>query len=502
MPRVHDYYAEAEQAAADDNFHGRSRAEVDEAFYGPDGVDGDDDDDDSLGSWGQSFNPYEQIENEDYDDLEELRLLFRRRKQSRKIKCQHQRKDWQTHREDLIYTNEWESRFRMSPEHFDVLLEELREALTVSVRHSLSSTSGNEPIHPEVILAIGLRFCGLGEGFKSVADIYGISVASAKRVVQMFLDAVDYNDTFPPLQLVLPDPSNLDELLDLANRWNDVSTSMGLFKGFLGPLDGWLPRTEAPKDVPNQGAYYSGHYQCYGLNCQALCDPDLLFMYFCIAAPGKTNDVRAFDRCSDLKQWLAALPPEFFAGGDNAYILTRKLLTPYTKAEMKNDTYKRSYNFYFSQLRIRIEMAFGLLSTKWRILRNILNYYNRKNAQIIRVCTKLHNFCIRMKKNDGVYVTPQVRGDAESLNPIEYGVMALQWGKKANQVRRWGYCDASPVENTNVQQEVLDYEQLVPPDDSRREEIWIQCRERQQIRPEHNVARNRNLEYDDEDDSD
>ena len=73
MP-INDYYAEAEQAAADDNFHGRSRAEVEEALYGPDDVDGDDDDDDSLGSCGESFNPYEQIENEDYDDLEDLRL--------------------------------------------------------------------------------------------------------------------------------------------------------------------------------------------------------------------------------------------------------------------------------------------------------------------------------------------------------------------------------------------------------------------------------------------
>jgi hypothetical protein len=86
-------------------------------------------------------------------------------------------------------------------------------------------------------------------------------------------------------------------------------------------------------------------------------------MYFCIAAPGKTNDARAFDRCVGLKEWLARLPPEFFTCGDNAYILTRKLLTPYTTAEIGGDALKRTYNYFLSQLRIRIEMAFGRLTT-------------------------------------------------------------------------------------------------------------------------------------------
>jgi hypothetical protein len=40
------------------------------------------------------------------------------------------------------------------------LIDELRKPLKVSVKHSVSSTSGNEPIYPEVIVAVGLRFLG------------------------------------------------------------------------------------------------------------------------------------------------------------------------------------------------------------------------------------------------------------------------------------------------------------------------------------------------------
>ena len=60
------------------------------------------------------------------------------------------------------------------------------------------------------------------------------------------------------------------------------------------------------------------------------------------------------------------------------------------------EDYNRTYCYYLSQYRIRIEMAFGRLTTKWRILRRTLNYSNAKNAKIICACTKLHNFCIRM----------------------------------------------------------------------------------------------------------
>jgi hypothetical protein len=64
-----------------------------------------------------------------------------------------------------------------------------------------------------------------------------------------------------------------------------------------------------------------------------------------------------------------------------------------------NET-NRTYNFYLSQLRIRIEMAFGLLTQKWAVLADTMKFSNKINGQIISVCMKLHNFCIRMKWKD------------------------------------------------------------------------------------------------------
>jgi hypothetical protein len=46
----------------------------------------------------------------------------------------------------------------MSLSAFNYLVEELHASLTVSSLQSMRSTSGNEPIYPEVIVAVGLSF--------------------------------------------------------------------------------------------------------------------------------------------------------------------------------------------------------------------------------------------------------------------------------------------------------------------------------------------------------
>ena len=148
--------------------------------------------------------------------------------------------------------------------------------------------------------------------------------------------------------------------------------------GHIGALDGWIPRMEKPRGVSNTADYFSGHYQMYGLNIQAMCDPDLIFLYSAIAAPGKTNDIRAFSRLQRFTEWLEGLPDQFFISADNAYPLSRVILIPFEAPEYIAHEHNRIFNFYLSQLRICIEMAFGHMTTKWRRLRYNLNFSLQK----------------------------------------------------------------------------------------------------------------------------
>jgi len=146
--------------------------------------------------------------------------------------------------------------------------------------------------------------------------------------------------------------------------------------------------------VDNPGDYFSGHYKRFGLNVQAACDANLIFIYVSVAAPGRTNDQRAFKRLTRLSRWLQSLASGFFFGGDNAYPLLNNLLIPFSGSQA-HDPSKRSFNFLLSQLRIRIEMAFGRLSTKWRIFRRNLDLSTELNSKVVEVAMKLHNFVIR-----------------------------------------------------------------------------------------------------------
>eukprot|EP00957_Ditylum_brightwellii_P200873 15311884-Ditylum_brightwellii.AAC.1 len=64
-------------------------------------------------------------------------------------------------------------------------------------------------------------------------------------------------------------------------------------------------------------------------------------------------------------------------------------------------------------------MAFGRLTTKWRRLRTDLNFHTGKNLQIICLCTKLHNYCIRITHHR----IKQFEGD--TVNPSDYGIEPL-----------------------------------------------------------------------------
>lgn len=424
------------------------------------------------------YAAFSELGEEDLDDLQDIQLMLSLNKERRSIKYKHERKMWSKHVEMLVATKEFDNRFRMNLDEFEYLLDEIEDAITVSYVKSRASTDGNDPIYPEIVMACGLRYLGLGDSPATLSDLYGMSVSSARRVINMFLDAIDFNNTFEPLQVTLPDPNDHEALHDLASRWQDVSTAFGLFNNHLGALDGWLPRTEMPWDISNQTDYFSGHYQCYGLNVQAMCDPDLLFLYIAVAAPGRTNDIRAYGWCNGLHAWLEALPEQYFISADNAYPLSKRILIPFCAGEAWIE-HNRTYNFYLSQLRIRIEMTFGLLTTKWRRLRIPLNCSTSKNAKIIRVCTKLHNYCIRMKHLRGEGRVPRFEGNQP--DPLSFGIAPMNDG--GNRTGRYGHLSTIPED------EPFDYSTLAP-DMSRRNAIVADVEGRSLRRPKPNVNRN------------
>ena len=204
-------------------------------------------------------------------------------------------------------------------------------------------------------------------------------------------------------------PTEKEKVVDTIKEFK-VLSSHGVIDGCVGCLDGLLLRIQTPwtRDTGHVKSYFLGHYQAYGINVQACCDSKCCFTFVCLAAPGGCNDIAAF-RKTGLSTLINNLPIGKYVIGDNAYICTEHLLTPFSGEERKEKA-KDAYNFYLSQIRMRIEMAFGRLTSKWRILKRPLQV-RLKNVGALFLCiTRLHNFCI----NEGEVVTDSSNSENDS----------------------------------------------------------------------------------------
>jgi len=138
---------------------------------------------------------------------------------------------------------------------------------------------------------------------------------------------------------------------------------------------------------------------------QAICGPDGKFVAVEIRHPGATSDYLAFATSNMNKMFSGNNPihpdlPFLKQGlciyGDNAYVNTNYMITPYKNV---SDGPKDAFNFFQSQLCINIECAFGILVHRWGILCKHMpvNLTIAKIGSLVLSLCKLHNFCISQR---------------------------------------------------------------------------------------------------------
>jgi hypothetical protein len=131
---------------------------------------------------------------------------------------------------------------------------------------------------------------------------------------------------------------------------------------------------------------------------QAVCDARCRFTYLSCRSPGGTGDSRAFHGTA-LNHFLHDIPRGFYVVGDAAYSLSATLLIPYSGADKRNRQ-NDVFNFHLSQLRIKIEQAFGLLVNKWRVFKKPIEINLKRIPALVECCMQLHNFCVNERNLD------------------------------------------------------------------------------------------------------
>ena len=94
-------------------------------------------------------------------------------------------------------------------------------------------------------------------------------------------------------------PPDESELVRLGEDFKYILQTSGIWNGCAGVV-GFLLQTYTPSVHGSNGnvkAYFSGHYQCFGVNVQGICDSKCCFLFLASAAPGRCNDIVAFQHC-------------------------------------------------------------------------------------------------------------------------------------------------------------------------------------------------------------
>ena len=196
-------------------------------------------------------------------------------------------------------------------------------------------------------------------------SVYGVSHTSILDSVWCVVEAVNQLHEFH-----IEHPKSATEQKKIAKEFEEKS-EVG-FSNCAGCIDGILIWTHKPTEKDAAKAkvgrkkFVCGRKGTFGLNCQAISDLRGRILDISIVYGGASSDCLAFEG-SDIFQHLESglLHDDLVLFGDNAYLNSKYMVTPYPNVSSGG---KDDYNFYHSQLRIRVECAFGMLVGRWGIL--------------------------------------------------------------------------------------------------------------------------------------
>uniref|UniRef100_A0A667WS05 DDE Tnp4 domain-containing protein n=1 Tax=Myripristis murdjan TaxID=586833 RepID=A0A667WS05_9TELE len=286
-------------------------------------------------------------------------------------------KDWWERVVLVEFTDqEWKQNFRMTRLSFMKLC-------TLMERHMAPEEVTVRPPVPLIMrVAIVLYKLGSCAEYRVIANQFGISKSSVKKFVYMFRKSMMRG----PIKQLIRVPTD-EEALEIARAFeasHHIPQIMGLIDGSHIPV---LPPSDGYKDFVNRKGWPS-----YVL--QAVVDHGRFLDVRTLGAeptafPNNNMSLYLFSQC--VKN-IEGKDINLFIVGDPAYPLLDWLIKGYPNSPRLTPQ-QESFNVYLSSVRVGVEMAFGLLKSRWRVLLKRSDFHFSFAPTMIATCCVLHNFC-------------------------------------------------------------------------------------------------------------
>ena len=176
----------------------------------------------------------------------------------------------------------------MSYGSFKKLVGLLQESLVV--QQDMAALHGGA-ILPELCVYVTLQYLA-GGSYTDLFYLVGISQPSFYRVLWKTIKAINSRT-----ELQISWPNTKERQLECTRGFTCISTNWALHE-CVTVLDGNHLQTITPsnKEVCNVQSYFSGHYQTYGVNIQAVCDHNCHFLFIGVG-PSVMGDRQAIHEC-------------------------------------------------------------------------------------------------------------------------------------------------------------------------------------------------------------
>lgn len=291
---------------------------------------------------------------------------------------------------DSLNDKEFVWRYKVTKERYAWLCDQLRTQLAPRWNPIIASRDPakrhhNDALSVELKLSMTLRFMAGG----AVADIMDLHGVLSRETFYY-----THSHTLGALDRVLRWPGDIvnDKLL-----WGEVSKGFsrftaGIMHGCIGAIDGIAIKIVRPTEVPNPARYYC-RKGFYALNVQAICDSDCRFLWVAARNPGSTHDSVAYEGTNLAMRIGDNIGSEgWWINGDEAYSSCPNIVTPFPGQRIEK--IKDDFNFWLSNSRIRIEMAFGSLVSRWGIFWRPIRLSVATVAKLVAVAMRINNLCL------------------------------------------------------------------------------------------------------------
>lgn len=162
---------------------------------------------------------------------------------------------------------------------------------------------------------------------------------------------------------------------------------------------------------PHSGSLYYNYKSFFSIVLLAIVDADYKFVFIDLGGYGSEGDATLFNRSSLARRLEKATQiyehggldfpfDNFLPGtniqaphvllGDQAFALQRHLMRPYFRK--KAGDRETIFNYRLSRARRVVENAFGILTTRWRVLESKINASVDAVEDIVKACLVLHNY--------------------------------------------------------------------------------------------------------------